>query len=413
MKRIPGLVQRCLKIIYCLWIGLWIMAGMQCNSKELSVDDFTFEGPLGSQGASMEKIGTNHFQVTLGHAPEHPDWSNKLQFRILRHAKGNDLRLDVVFHGGDAYIFNEYFYSWSYDGINWHPIQWQKKSKRSAEGDTLIFPVFEEDVVFVGHQVPLSYEDLLALIERWKQHPCVNVHEIGESLGKRMIHRITITDPDGIHPGNERWVHYFANQHPGEHNAQWRMAAMIDWLLSEEAREDVRRSICHFVIMMSPDAPSHGWYRVNAQGVDMNRSYFAAGSDAEKQAHEAYLCQKDLELLMASDAPVTDVWSMHTWGGIVEPICIPGPEMGKEVGSWEKLKEILIKNDTQNLIKPLKTDTDEGNLTYWTDGPHRQFGVTTFLCEGAGALYTKQENLDSGVVIIKSLMEYYKGTKTK
>ncbi len=386
-----------------------MMLGMQSHSAELTVDDFTFEGPLGSQGTTIEKVGKNHFKVVLGHAPGHLDWSNKLQFTILRNAKGNDLRLDVYFYGGNAYIFNEYFHSWSYDGDYWRPIQWEKKTKNSIEGDTLLFPVFEQDTVYAGHQVPMSYEDMVEMIDEWKTNPFVTVHDIGQSLGGRILYRLTITDLDSTIPESERWVHYFANQHPGEHNSQWRMVGMIQWLLSDAAKEDRKRSICHFVLMMSPDAPSKGWYRVNAEGVDMNRSYFVRGADPEKQAHEAYLCQKDLENLMASDAPVTDVWSMHTWGGIVEPIIIPGPEIGSSVGEWEELKETMEKIDTENLIEPLKANTDGGNPTYWTHGPNQQFGVTAVLCEGAGAIYTKQENMESGVVIIKSLMKYYSG----
>ena len=114
---------------------------------------------------------------------------------------------------------------------------------------------------------------------------------------------------------------------------------------------------------------------------------------------------------MASNAPVTDVWSMHTWQGIVEPICTPGPEMGTTVAPWTELKEIILRNDPKQLIKPLKTRDKEGASTYWTSGPHQQFGITVFLCEGAGGFYTKQKNLDSGVVLIKSIMEYYKGAK--
>ena len=41
----------------------------------------------------------------------------------------------------------------------------------------------------------------------------------------------------------------------------------------EHAAADIRqRQIVHVVLMMSPDAPAHGWYRVNQQGVDMNRN---------------------------------------------------------------------------------------------------------------------------------------------
>ncbi len=48
---------------------------------------------------------------------------------------------------------------------------------------------------------------------------------------------------------------------------------------------------------------------------------------------------------------------------------------------------------------------------YWNSGPAQQFGIAAFLCEGGGDQHTKRENLDSGRVLIQSLMEYYRGTK--
>jgi hypothetical protein len=186
---------------------------------------------------------------------------------------------------------------------------------------------------------------------------------------------------------------------------------MVDWLLSEEGAHCRKRTICHFVPMTSPDGPSNGWYRVNAQGVDMNRSYFAEGADRERQAHEAYIVQKDLEKLMASEAPATTVWSMHTWGGPVEPILLPGPEFGSTLGAWEQLKEILLKNDPKGLVEPLKTGNKPGNSNHWNAGPHIQFGVSNVLCEGAGGWTSKQDCLDAGAVLMKSLAEFYKGTQ--
>jgi hypothetical protein len=335
-----------------------------------------------------------------------------LQFQILQNAKGNRLRLDVYFYGGDAYRFNHYAYSsWSYNGIDWHPIRWEKQSKESSKGDMLLFPVFEQDTVYFGHQVPMSYEDVRELMEEWDQHPHAKVHILGKSLEGRNIYRLEITDPQSPHPRDRRWVHYFGNQHPGEHNAQWRMAGMIEWLLSQAGTDCRRRSISHFVLMMYPDAPSHGWYRTGVQGVDGNRSYSVSGADEQKQAHEAYIVQKDLERLMASEAPVTDLWSMHTWGGVVEPIMLPGPEMGTVLPPWTKLRDIMEQNDPEQLVKPLAVPEKPGNTTHWNNGPHVQFGITTVLCEGAGSIITKQENIASGVVLMKSLAQYYEGTK--
>jgi len=379
---------------------------------ELSVEDFDFRGPFGSQGATIEKLGGEHFKVTLGHAPEHPTWCNMLQFQILRNAKGKRLRLDVVFLGGDAYRFNHYpFSSWSCDGKNWQAIYWEKKSTDSSKGDTLLFPEFREDTVYFGHQVPMSYENVVEMLRQWEKHPHVQLRVLGKSLGGRDLYRMEITDPGSPHARAARWVHYFANQHPGEHNSQWRMVSMVNWLLSDKGADCRRRSICHFIMMMSPDAPSCGWYRVNAQGVDMNRSYFAAGANKKDQAHEAYLAQKDVESLMTSDAPVTDVWGMHTWGGIVEPLIRPGPEMGTTLGPWTGLRDAIIANDPKKLVKPLKVRTNAINGTTWTGGPHKQFGITVVLCEGAGSLDTKQQNIESGEALIKGIAEYYKGTR--
>ena len=382
------------------------------HARELSTEDFTFDGSFGSAGAKIEKIGVNHFKVVLGHAPEHPDWCNMLQFQILRNAKGNRLRLDVCFYGGDAYRFNHYAHSsWSYDGINWQPIKWQKENKESSKGDTLLFLEFEEDTVYFGHQVPMSCENVVEMMEKWSEHPHAKVHTLGKSLEGRNIYRLEITNPQSPYPRNRLWVHYFGNQHPGEHNAQWRMVGMIEWLLSDAGTDCRDRSISHFVLMMYPDGPSHGWYRVGVQGVDGNRSYLVTGADKQKQAHEAYITQKDLEKLMASEAPVTDLWSMHTWGGIVEPIMLPGPEMGNALPSWTKLRDIIKQNDLDRLVKPLAIEEEPGNTSHWNSGPHVQFGMTTVLCEGAGNIVTKKDNVASGAVLMKSLAQYYRGTK--
>ncbi len=135
---------------------------------ELQVEDFNFHGPLGSDGAVLKPIGANHFQLTLGHAPTHPDWANMVQFEILRHAAGKRLRLDVKFdHPKPAYLFDDYTPSWSCDGKNWWPVAWTQGGVK-GKARTLEFPEFVEDRVVVGHQVPMSYEDAERLIERWR-----------------------------------------------------------------------------------------------------------------------------------------------------------------------------------------------------------------------------------------------------
>ncbi len=372
------------------------------GAEELSAADFQLDGPLGSNHSVITKVGTNHFKMTLGDQPGISHQAAFVYFVITGGAKGNTLRLDVDPGTGRNASWREYFHSWSYDGKNWHPIQWK--------GRSFILPEFQEDVVYFGNQVPMSYENLVELIRQYEKSPFVKVEIVGKSFEGRKLYRLEVTDPKSPHPRKDRWVHYFANQHGGEGNAQWRIAGMLDWALSDEARDFRRRSICHFVIMMSPDSPSHGWMRANAEGQDMNRSYLSTGADRNEQTTEPFLWQKDFESIMASESPITDVWSCHTWGGMVDILHNEGPEIGKQVGPLTQFGEILDDLDTDNLVNPL-CGKEGGVRTKWSTGPHDQFGVTAFLCEGSGGIYTKRENLQSGAVIIRALDRYYKGTR--
>lgn len=407
MSPIP-FMKRFISLVALIFIGSIILPGCESGSS-LSVEDFNFDGPHGSDGARIEKMGENHFKVALAHAPNHPEWPNKLNFEITQNAKGNDLRLEVEFDGGPGMSFNEYFQSWSYGRQQWQPIHWEKGKQESPQHDILTFPTFEEDQVFVGTQVPMSFKEAEKLLKEWAEYPDASLKTIGESIQGRPLYRLEINDAQSPVSPEDRWVHYFANQHPGEHNSQWRMAGMVDWILSEEGADYRQKNISHFIFYMSPDASTHGWYRVNGEGVDMNRSYRAEGTHPEEQTHEAYQWQRDLEELMDSNTPVTSIWAMHTWQGIVEPLLREGPEMGSVLGPWTDFRDIMEENDPDNLIKPLAVR--EGmpgyGATSWSDGPHKQFGATSILCEGAGSLYTKEANIRSGEIIIESIAAYY------
>jgi len=391
----------------CLLTVISFFLSCEYTPIELSAHDFKFDGPLGSAGAKIEKIAKNHFRISLGHAPEHPNWANMLQFQITGNARGNKLRLDVEFdHSNPLYRFTDYFSSWSYDGENWFPIQWKGYQATLRSSDVLIFPKFEEDVVYLGHQVPMSYENMESRLKGWDKSPYVKLKILAKSLQGRNLYRLILSDST---QSEKSWVHYFSNQHPGEHNSQWRMVGMINWLLSNDGEEYLKKNIHHFILMMSPDAPSRGWYRVNAQGIDMNRSYFGKGSDKEKQAHEAFIFQRDLETIMASEHPVNNIWCMHTWGGAVESIMLPGPEFDGILGPYTVLRDIMIKNDPNLLVEPLRLNETRQDLdNRWNHGPFLQFGITTVLCEGSGNFYTKEENLESGRILMKSIAEYYR-----
>ena len=381
--------------------------------EELRIQDFSFNGRLGSQGAKIEKAGVNHFRIQLGQAPGHPEWCNLLQFEILQNAKGNKLRLDVAFDGDPKFRFNHDVSTWSYDGRNWMPIAWKYWNEPGGEKeDTLIFPEFTGDRVYLGAQVPMSYEEVVEFMEKYGQHPHAKVNIVGKSTGNRNIYRLEITDPDSSVPRSQRWGFHVNSQHCGEHHGKWRMISMIDWLLSDEGSDFRRRSVWHFVLEMNPDGPSNGWYRVSAEGVDLNRAYLSNGSDPDKQPRESFFLQKDFEGLMVSETPITACWSMHTWPDEAQPFMYPGPEVGSLIGPWTELRDMLDRMDTRGLIKPLGMDDKKlEDSICWHNGPYAQFGITNYLCEGSDYWTDKNMSLEVGCIFIQAMAQYYKGVK--
>jgi len=86
--------------------------------------------------------------------------------------------------------------------------------------------------------------------------------------------------------------------------------------------------------------------------------------------------------------------------------------MGEAVGSWEDFAALLDENDPDGLVKELELwPCSEKKSSNWTEGTHLQFGITSILCEGAGAIYTKEENIASGAVLMKSIAEHHAGGK--
>lgn len=82
------------------------------------------------------------------------------------------------------------------------------------------------------------------------------------------------------------------------------------------------------------------------------------------------------------------------------------------LGPWTTFRDLLDKHDINDVVRTLEEwPLKENSVNQWTEGTHTQFGITAILCEGGGALYTKEENVESGEVIMKAIADYYAGTR--
>lgn len=399
----------------------------------LTAADFTLDYQYGSRNSRVEQIGKNHFAFHRGKSLEGDERSSAPQFEIHRGIRGRRITVDIHGLGAPSWGSGErsrhnMHMAYSLDGRIWTPIRQEvirvddqgrevTDEDQGRQASRVVLGPFESDSLYFGWQIPLSHELAEQLYREWASNRrtgrFLSVHELGRSIGGRTLYRLEITDPESDVPRSDRWVHWVSSAHPHEGKARWRVAGLIDWLLSDgpAAADSRRRCIWHVTIMMNPDGVDHGFTRVNLQNIDMNRAYRVAGSHPS-QAHEAYIYQREIERIMASEEPLTTFTDMHVWGGRVEPMIHLGPEFGSgpgKIGEWTELRDILKRHDPDDLYKDL--DARNGGATVWDGGIHRHLGITASLVEGGGLIDSQADNIEAGRIYGRSYSEFYRGTK--
>ncbi|WP_040262784.1 M14 family metallopeptidase [Pseudomonas massiliensis] len=87
-------------------------------------------------------------------------------------------------------------------------------------------------------------------------------------------------------PG-KRKLWFIAQQHPGEHMAEWFMEGMIEALEQGEPwlRSLLEQAELYLILNMNPDGAFHGHLRTNAAGKDLNRTWQDATAEGAPEVH--------------------------------------------------------------------------------------------------------------------------------
>ena len=129
------------------------------------------------------------------------------------------------------------------------------------------------------------------LIERASGLPNVELLATGRSVEGRNIPLLRAGDGA---PGKRKvWI--IAQQHPGEHMAEWFMEGVIDRLEQNDAgiRKLLAAADLYLIPNMNPDGAFRGHLRTNARGHDLNRAWQSASVD---QTPEVLFAQQQMKL---------------------------------------------------------------------------------------------------------------------
>ncbi len=163
----------------------------------------------------------------------------------------------------------------SYDHVNWFRVP------TIFEGDMPAFQPrsHEQTHAWFAYFEPYSRERHDWLIEQALNRAGTDLLATGKSVEGRDIQ--LLRKGKGAEGRRKVWI--IAQQHPGEHMAEWFMEGVIERLRTGTTMPELNKLLAsadlYLVPNMNPDGAFHGHLRTNAMGQDLNRAWQSASQE--------------------------------------------------------------------------------------------------------------------------------------
>lgn len=173
----------------------------------------------------------------------------------------------------------------SYDQVNWFRVP------SRFEGGALNFDIETQQAqVWFAYFEPYSRARHDQLIEDAQRLAGAELFATGRSIEGHAIELLRISR----NPQAQRKIWLIAQQHPGEHMAEWFMQGLIERLQQTDDAELsalLEQADLYLVPNMNPDGAFRGHLRTNYAGRDLNRAWQSA---SEADSPEVYFVQQQM-----------------------------------------------------------------------------------------------------------------------
>lgn len=173
----------------------------------------------------------------------------------------------------------------SYDQVNWFRVP-----SRFEEGALNFELDSQAEQVWFAYFEPYSRARHDALIDQALHKAGAELVATGTSIEGRDIQLLRVSR----NPQATRKLWIIAQQHPGEHMAEWFMEGVIERLQRRDDSELgalLEQADLYLVPNMNPDGAFRGHLRTNAAGKDLNRAWQSA---SEAESPEVFFVQQQM-----------------------------------------------------------------------------------------------------------------------
>jgi len=197
-------------------------------------------------------------------------WSNKEK----------KINLKIIYKDGSQ----RYVPKLSYDGDNWTPIDSNLYFNDTAKGIGYLTLKVNSDTLWVSGQELILSHYYEKWIDKLLQNPFIKKSVIGKSVNGRAINKLEIDEGND----NSDLIYIIGRQHPPEVTGAFGLISFVEKLTDDsELSKNIREKFRIVVIpIVNPDGVDNGHWRHNANGVDLNRDWFAFNQPETRQVRD-------------------------------------------------------------------------------------------------------------------------------
>jgi len=261
----------------------------------------------------------------------------------------------------------------SYDQVNWFRVP-----SRFEDGALNFDIETQQAQVWFAYFEPYSRARHDQLIEDAQRLAGAELFATGRSIEGRAIELLRISR----NPQAQRKIWLIAQQHPGEHMAEWFMQGLIERLQQTDDAELsalLEQADLYLVPNMNPDGAFRGHLRTNYAGRDLNRAWQSA---SEADSPEVYFVQQqmravgvDLFLDIHGDEEIPHVFAAGCEGN-------PGysPRLER---LEEQFKQLLVQHgaEFQTVFGYSRDEPGQANTTLACNAVGLEFDCLAFTIE--------------------------------
>ncbi|MCZ4321315.1 M14-type cytosolic carboxypeptidase [Pseudomonas anguilliseptica] len=231
---------------------------------------------------------SNPQQVQLAIRPDlnsgHFQW---FHFKVEGLQPGQRYGFSLVNAGQSSYknAWSGYHAVASYDQRDWFRVP-----SRFEEGALKFDIEPQHGQIWFAYFEPYSRERHSQLVEDAQRLAGAELFAAGKSIEGRPIELLRISR----NPQAQRKIWLIAQQHPGEHMAEWFMQGLLECLQRRDDAELntlLEQADLYLVPNMNPDGAFRGHLRTNVAGCDLNRAWQSA---SETDSPEVYFVQQQM-----------------------------------------------------------------------------------------------------------------------